>query len=374
MDLRPRSEKRFQLISFFDNVGGCFVEISCVDLFCGAGALTHGLLHSGIKVTAGIDLDESCRYAFEHNNVPAKFFAADVAAVTGEMLQAMYPEGGIKLLAGCAPCQPFSSYSLGKAHQQEHTWTLLAEFGRLVGELLPEIVTMENVPKVEKHRIFTDFLKKLRKLDYHVSYRTVDCAEYGIPQTRRRLVLLASRLAPIELRPRDPKRDRRRTVRTTIANLPKLRMGEISTRDPLHRTSTLSSLNMRRLKVSVAGGTWRDWDPTLVAVCHRGKSGKTFPGVYGRMTWDDPAPTITTQFYGFGNGRFGHPQQDRALSLREGALLQTFPAKYRFVEPRAQIQFRTIGRMIGNAVPVRLGRVIGESIIAHVRSSSSRVR
>jgi DNA (cytosine-5)-methyltransferase 1 len=183
-------------------------------------------------------------------------------------------------------------------------------------------------------------------------------------------VLLASKLGEIHLRPPHPKKDRRKSVRAAIGRLDEISAGEVSEDDPLHRASNLTPINMRRLRASVAGGTWRDWDPRLVAACHRSKSGGSFPSVYGRMSWDLPAPTITTQFYGFGNGRFGHPEQDRALSLREGALLQTFPAKYRFTDPQKPIQFTSIGLMVGNAVPVRLGQVIGESLVSHARASS----
>lgn len=136
--------------------------------------------------------------------------------------------------------------------------------------------------------------------------------------------------------------------------------------DPLHQTATLSPTNLLRIRASKPGGTWRDWDPELVATCHRKRSGKTYPSVYGRMSWDEPAPTVTTQFFGFGNGRFGHPEQDRAISLREGAILQSFPKNYRFVKPGEPIHFSILGRLIGNAVPVKLGEAIGRSLVAHV--------
>ncbi|MCG7985703.1 MAG: DNA cytosine methyltransferase [Candidatus Thiodiazotropha lotti] len=342
------------------------MKISAVDIFCGAGGLSHGLGRAGINITAGYDLDESCRYAFEYNNKPAKFYAVDVTAVTGEMLESEFSGADCRLLAGCAPCQPFSTYSLGKTKSCDSKWRLLTEFGRLVKEIEPEIVTMENVPKLQQHKVFQEFKNLLLKLDYYTSYQIVDCADYGIPQTRKRLVLLASKFGPIELRSRDPRRDKRRVVRHVIGKRESINAGEVSDRDQLHRASAVSAINLQRLQASQPGGTWRDWDDDLVAKCHREGTGSTFIGVYGRMSWDQPAPTITTQFYGFGNGRFGHPVQNRALSLREGAMLQTFPPTYRFVKPGEPIYFRTIGRLIGNAVPVRLGQVIGESIQDHI--------
>jgi DNA (cytosine-5)-methyltransferase 1 len=125
---------------------------------------------------------------------------------------------------------------------------------------------------------------------------------------------------------------------------------------------------MQRIRASKPGGTWRDWESSLVAKCHRKKKGKTYPSVYGRMEWDAPSPTITTQFFGFGNGRFGHPKQNRAISLREGAILQSFPENYRFAQADGEYPMKTIGRLIGNAVPVRLGQAIGKSILQHIET------
>jgi DNA (cytosine-5)-methyltransferase 1 len=243
---------------------------------------------------------------------------------------------------------------------------MLKQFERLVKETRPTLVTMENVPQVQKHAVFRSFVRMLEAADYWVRTGIVSCVDYGIPQARTRLVLLASKLGPVALRPRDGRRDRARTVRQTIGRMERLKAGQTSEIDPLHRASALSVLNSKRIREASPGGSWRDWDAKLVATCHRNETGRSFPGVYGRMEWDKPSPTITTQFYGFGSGRFGHPQQHRALSLREGSLLQTFPPNYEFVRGEAQVHFATVGRLIGNAVPVRLGEVIGESLLEHV--------
>jgi DNA (cytosine-5)-methyltransferase 1 len=225
---------------------------------------------------------------------------------------------------------------------------------------------MENVPRLAEQSIFSDFVAALKSAKYHVSFEVVKSADYGVPQQRERLVLLASKLGPVSLiAPTHSKKPR--TVRQAIANLPPLKAGGEHPRDSLHQAATLSPTNLRRVRASSPGGTWRDWRKGLRAACHRKPSGKTYPSVYGRMTWDEPAPTMTTQFFGFGNGRFGHPKQDRAISLREGAIIQSFPRKYRFVKPGQPIHFKTLGRLIGNAVPVRLGEAIGLSLIRHVR-------
>ena len=231
---------------------------------------------------------------------------------------------------------------------------------------------MENVPSVGRHTVFANFVKSLEKLNYRVWYDIVECAEYGVPQTRRRMVLLASLLGPITMVP--PTRKKPKTVQQAIGRLTPIEAGSRSQKDRLHASSSLSTLNMRRMKASRPGGTWRDWPKSLVAECHRGETGKTYPSVYGRMEWHKPAPTMTTQCHGFGNGRFGHPEQDRAISLREAAILQGFPRNYKFVRPTDNVEFSAIGRLVGNAVPVDLGRAIARSILAHIDEVSPKRR
>jgi DNA (cytosine-5)-methyltransferase 1 len=157
-------------------------------------------------------------------------------------------------------------------------------------------------------------------------------------------------------------------VKDAISGLKPLAAGETDPNDNLHSACCLSDLNLRRIKASKPGGTWRDWDEDLVAVCHRKKSGQTYPSVYGRMRWDAPAPTITTQCFGYGNGRFGHPEQDRAITLREAAILQTFPDSYHFLRKGERLRFDVVGRLIGNAVPVRIGEVVAESLFQHLET------
>jgi DNA (cytosine-5)-methyltransferase 1 len=223
---------------------------------------------------------------------------------------------------------------------------------------------MENVPQILNHQVFQDFLIKLKQ--YNIWYQVVDCRQYGIPQTRKRLVLLASRFGEIELLPPNLLESHYVTVRKAISKLPPLTAGQSDKRDPLHTASSLSKINLRRIQASIPGGTWRDWDESLLAPCHRKESGQTYSSVYGRMEWDVPAPTITTQCFGFGNGRFGHPEQDRAISLREAAILQTFPRSYKFIKFGERARFNVLGRLIGNAVPVRIGEIVGRSLIQHL--------
>ncbi len=337
-----------------------------MDLFCGAGGLAFGLQRSGIGIAAGIDIDESCRFAFE-TNVKAPFYPLDVGNVSSSFVEGLFPDGSVRILAGCAPCQPFSSYTNGQARPHEQ-WQLLRKFAELVDSIKPDIVTMENVPRLRYHEVFKEFLGVLENLGYRYepTQIVVHCADYGVPQTRRRLVILASRFGPLQLAPPTHAREDRVTVWETIRKLEPISAGEGSRVDRLHRSSRLNETNLARIRSSRPGGTWRDWDDHLVATCHTTDRGRSYKSVYGRMKWNEPAPTITTQFNGFGNGRFGHPEQDRAISLREGALLQTFPEGYQFIPDDRVVQFAPVARMIGNAVPPKLAEAIGCSIQRHV--------
>ena len=222
---------------------------------------------------------------------------------------------------------------------------------------------MENVPQVMQHSVFHEFLSVLG--GYEKWWSIVECASLGIPQTRKRLVLIASRLGSEGL-DLGAFKGANSTVQTAIGSLAPIQAGQADPNDPLHVASSLSDVNLCRIRASRPGGTWRDWPSSLLAECHKKQTGATYPSVYGRMEWDKPSPTITTQCFGYGNGRFGHPDQDRAISLREAAILQTFPSDYKFASKQEEIKFSTMGRLIGNAVPVRLGQAIGEVIMQHV--------
>ena len=336
--------------------------IAAIDLFCGAGGLSLGLHQAGIKIIAGIDLDPACKYPYERN-LKAEFLLKDVGDVKGEDLDALWPEGAKRLLAGCAPCQPFSSHRRGANTKGEDSWNLLSHFARLVAEAKPEFVTMENVTRLGKMEVFESFVATLTELGYGVDFGTLYGPEFGLPQERRRLVLVASRIGEISLPKGNKDRTKFKTVRNTIGALPRLNHGETDPDDYLHTARRLTPLNEKRMKASSPGGTWRDWPEELLAPCHRRASGASFQAFYGRMTWDAPAPTITTQCYNFGTGRFGHPEQDRSLTLREAAMLQGFPRSYRFVKDKERPSLQAVGRLIGNAVPPAFGRAVGRAFI-----------
>ncbi|TKJ40453.1 DNA (cytosine-5-)-methyltransferase [candidate division LCP-89 bacterium B3_LCP] len=345
------------------------MSFSVVDLFCGVGGLTHGLTLEGVKVNAGIDLDPACRYPYEKNN-DARFIERDVGELSSDDIKSLFPRGDMKILVGCAPCQPFSTYNQGKDHKNDSKWGLLYTFGQLIEEIQPTIVSMENVPRLSNHNVYKDFVQLLERNEYKVKPFNVYCPKYGIPQTRKRLVLFASKLGELDILPSFCDPNQYSTVRQAIGHLEPLQAGEVSTKDSLHRARNLSTLNLNRIRASRPGGSWREWDKDLIADCHKKETCRTFTSVYGRMEWDKPSPTMTTLFHGFGNGRFGHPEQDRAISIREAALIQSFPEDYEFVEKDSAITFMKLGRLIGNAVPVNLGKVIAQSIIKHLETYS----
>jgi DNA-methyltransferase (dcm) len=337
--------------------------ITAIDLFCGTGGLTHGLKLSGVDVVSGYDLDGNVRYAYETNN-DAVFFQKSIEEITPTELTVQFGTG-YTLLAGCAPCQPFSQLNNGKIVKRRD-WGLLYDFSRLVEKVLPTFVTMENVPQLKNHEVYKDFISNLLKAKYSVFEKVVLCADYGVPQKRKRLVVLASRLGDIKLIPPRYEPKTYKTVRDTIYHLKPLAAGETDLDDRLHSASVVSELNLKRLRYSRQNGSWLDWPADLVAPCHRKIATNNYFSAYGRMAWDEPAPTITTGCHGISHGRFGHPEQDRALSFREAALLQSFPPEYEFSPNNHVLSKAVLARMIGNAVPVELGRAIGDSFFSHL--------
>lgn len=342
---------------------------SVIDIFCGAGGLTHGFVRQDFNVVAGIDNDIDCKYPYEHNNKRARFIHKSICDIDAHEIDALFLPNQPKILVGCAPCQPFSSYTHKREYQDK--WDLVIKFAELIAEIKPDVFSMENVPALvsyKKREVFNEFIDRLQPHYPHgIWHDIVNAPDYGVPQKRRRLVVLGSKFGKIELLARTCEPNEYVTVEDTIGDLPPIEAGEVCEGDPLHRSQGLSPTNLKRIRQSKPGGTWRDWEEDLRAPCHQRATGKTYASVYGRMRPDCPSPTITTQAYGFGTGRFGHPSQDRALSLREMALLQTFPRDYKFLDfENATISFNRVGKLIGNAVPVLLAKRIAESIERHL--------
>jgi len=346
------------------------MKIRVADFFCGCGGTSAGLRAAGLKTLVGIDIDPEAEVTFRANFPQSDFLCLDARQLRPRALEPalsrdrQYP----LLFSACVPCQPFSKQNRQavKRVSKLHDAALLDEFHRFISYFLPEYIFLENVPGLQKvsRRTgpFARFLKHLSSLNYEVVTDVVACQEYGVPQKRQRLVLLASRLGPIELPAQthgtSPNLRPYSTVREWISKYPSIAAGEEHSAIPNHRARALSARNLARIRATPQGGSRRDWPESLVLRCHEGHDGHT--DVYGRLDWDRPAPALTTKCITLSNGRFGHPEQDRAISVREAASLQTFPEDFVF-----HGSLTTMARHIGNAVPVLMAKTFGQAIVRH---------
>ena len=339
--------------------------MKAIDLCCGAGGLTNGLRRAGWNVAAGIDADDAVGPTYRRNNPTSRFVHADLRSIRDDDLRAL--AGGTPsrelLLAACVPCQAFSKQRGRRGIRERSDATLLQEFARLVVALRPRAVLMENVPgiaAVPGFSSFRRFIKTLGDCGYDYDHRVLNARDFGVPQHRRRRVLVAVLEAP-PLLPEPLIADAGTslaTVRTAIAHFPAIDAGEAHPVIANHYAARLSPLNLQRIKATPAnGGSRRHWPPALALHCHR-REETGFSDVYGRMWWDRVAPTLTSRCNSLSNGRFGHPEQDRAVSLREAAALQTFADDYVFSGTR-----NAIACWIGNAVPVALAEVLGGAVM-----------
>lgn len=341
-------------------------KIVAIDFFCGAGGVTRGLRDAKIQVVAGIDIEEDFEKTYTSNNPGSKYINKNISAVSRyELEELLAPLNYDHLMfSGCAPCQPFSSCYKGESESDERS-SVLAHFGRLIQELKPDFVFTENVPgilKICEGKPIKDFVSTLEKNRYRIAAGVVNAKWYGIPQERRRLILIGSRMAVQPSLPQathGPGLEPYSTVKDTIKGYSRLRAGGKSRVFHNHECSELASTNLERIRATPKdGGSWEDWPARLLLECHK-KEDAGHSDVYGRMRWDTPSPTLTCRCYSISNGRFGHPSQDRAISFREAAALQTFPDNYIFYG-RSK---KSLGMQIGNAVPVSLAKLIGEQVV-----------
>jgi DNA (cytosine-5)-methyltransferase 1 len=227
-------------------------DVAAVDLFCGAGGLSHGLASQGIDVRVGLDINPACAYPYAANNSGA-FVLRDMATLNAGHLAEYWKGADVRLLAGCAPCQAFSTYTQARRKAEDDRWALVDHFVALTCTAMPDLVTMENVPGLLTHRRFDRCVKRLVRCGYSVSVTVVDSAAYGAPQMRQRLVLLASLLGSLDLISPAKFRAKRKTVRDAIGGLEPLKAGQTSPNDPLHVASRLSPLNLKRIRHSEPG-------------------------------------------------------------------------------------------------------------------------
>ncbi|MDO7253059.1 DNA cytosine methyltransferase [Helicobacter cappadocius] len=332
-------------------------KIQAIDFFSGAGGLTKGLELAGINVFAGIDFEKSCKDTYEKNN-DAIFINKNITNITVKEIKNLFKEnvskGDYTMLAGCAPCQPYSMINTRKK-QNDDRKTLLDEFRRIINGVKPHFVLMENVSRLnQENPYFFNFIVMLQKNGYHFEYKVLNAKDFGVAQNRKRLFLIACRIKGVRLSFDNIQKQSPITLRDVIYNLESIEHDRPSEKDTLHRSKKLNEINLRRIKSTpLNGGLRTNWSDDLKLPCHSKK--EIFCDNYGRLAWDKISSTITTKFNQYYSGRFGHPEQDRALSLREGALLQSFPKDYEFYGTDSQI-----AKQIGNAVPVNLSKAVGE--------------
>lgn len=342
------------------------INYKAIDFFCGGGGMTCGLRQAGINVIAGVDFDKDCKDTYEFNNPGSTFIHTDITELTSDYFEKIFDikkNDDNLILIGCSPCQYYTIINT-KKKKSKKSKNLLLDFSRFLDYYNPGYVLVENVPGIEsrKDSILPRFLSFLKKKGYqYIERDIIDMSFYGVPQSRRRFSLIASRIKPVSL----PQKDRTQSLLKDYISkdngFPPIPAGHKDKTDFNHTTAGLHEINLRRLaKTPKNGGTrmgWKD-DSELQLECYIGKD-NSFKDVYGRMSWNKPASTITTKFFNISNGRFAHPEQDRAISLREGATLQTFPENYVFKTKSLQ----AAAKLIGNAVPPEYAKRVGLSII-----------
>ena len=347
-------------------------NVKVFDFFSGCGGASCGFQAAGMEIVYALDRDADAESTFRKNFPASSFDRTDIrrASVSAVRRLTKDRKPAPILFCGCAPCQPFTQQNtIQPAPDEDDRVPLLSQFARFIKACKPDIVFVENVPGLQRlndgSQPFTNFLKTLDASGYHQpAYDVVPLMKYGVPQSRRRLVLLASRHGPIGLPPAThgpgTETPQYATVRDWIGGLPPIAAGETHPQVPDHRAADLSNLNLERIRATPEGGSHQCWPDRLKLPCHEKSGG--YSDVYGRMSWDRPASALTTRCTSYSNGRFGHPDQDRAISIREAAYLQTFPIDFEFAGG-----YGSIARQIGNAVPVQVAATVGNHVIGHLR-------
>lgn len=347
-------------------------NFTAIDLFSGCGGSALGFKNAGFKITAAVDNDKASAKTYKKNNPKTIFFEDKIEDLKGNVIleKSGLKKGKCTVILACPPCQGFSS-ARRISQRNDPRNKLIFEFVRLTKEINPEFIAMENVPGLSKGEginLFSEAVKRLTKIGYKMHVNDVfDASDFGVPQRRKRLILLGTRLKGLKITHPVPEfgqenQPKKKTVRETIENLRIIKAGEFDANDYLHRSRNLSELNLRRLTKFTPknGGSWKDWPEELKLECMKRWSGHS--DVYGRMRWDEPAPTLTGGCTNLSKGRFGHPEQNRAISLREAARLQSFPDDYIFDGNTGEISDQ-----IGNSVPPLLAEKIGKAIINSIK-------
>lgn len=345
-------------------------EYLAIDPFCGAGGLSLGLQSAGFDVAGGFDLDPICIETLNMNkeHLNHSIFQADIRdMLKGALLKKLnIKKGDIHLLAGGPPCQGFSvQRTIGEDHDERNL--LVDDYADLILDILPKFFLLENVPGIGGKRgikIMEKYKNKISSHGYFLHEKILDAQDYGVPQRRKRFILVGELTEKPKFSWPEVHIKKRRTVKETIGYLPPAPLDGDHPEYPKHRADKLSEINLKRIRAIKQGQSRVDLPEELLAECHLLDASKIgHRNVYGRMSWDDVAPTITARFDSFTRGKFGHPEQDRSISLLEGALLQTFPESYRFSGNKVEV-----ARQIGNAVPPKFAAEIGKALIRAIES------
>ena len=348
--------------------------LKVIDLFSGCGGSALGFKQAGFDIKVAVDIDKLASQSFKLNFPDAEVFTSDISTLNSkDLLKAAQASSGDEIvIIACPPCQGFSTARRKSEAVNDLRNFLIYEFFRVVKEIKPLAFVMENVPGLARgigRPFFEDILEKINNLGYKTVYEVVNTADYGVPQRRKRLILIGTNDPKIKLT--FPKKTHQNpaqnngclvpwdTVRNAIKDLKNIKAGEKSKSDPMHAASNLAEINLKRISITPHdGGSRISWPNELILKCHKRVTG--YKDIYGRMSWDTPSPTITGGCVMISKGRFGHPEQDRAISLREAARLQTFPDSYKFVG-----NFGQIAKQIGNAVPPLLAKMTAQIIKSH---------
>lgn len=344
--------------------------VKVFDFFSGCGGASAGLRSAGLEIALGLDNDPDAARTFQTNFAEADFLCADIVGIPEESLRHVVSrwQKHPLMFNACAPCQPFSRQRRGEADPNDRRLALLSHLLRFVRRYRPEFIFAENVPGLRDsnagREIFEHFILILRDIGYDTCHAVIRSQDYGVPQRRQRLIVLASTLGPVTLPDKthgpNTTQPRYATVRKWIADLPAISAGETHPTIPNHRAAGLSPLNVQRIRATPPGGGWADL-PQHLMPASRTSGFAGFTDVYGRLRWDSPAPALTTRCISYSNGRYGHPCQDRAISVREAASLQTFPRDFLFSG-----NLNSQARQVGNAVPVLLAQHFGIAVREHI--------
>jgi len=334
------------------------IKYNSIDLFAGVGGLTEGMHKAGFQTKLAIEIVDNAVIGYKLNHPNSEVLQKDIRIITKEEISNILNGERLHLLAGCPPCQGFSSVRrLNRSSVADDRNDLVLEYLRLVKEHLPYTIMMENVPALREYDLFKKVVEELQIIGYHIDVDVVNVKDYGVPQSRRRLVMVGSLLGPIKI---DRGTNEKVTVRDTISKLESIELTE----DPIHKiTAKHTGHVMERIRLTPKdGGSRKDLPKEWELECHKGKD-IGFNDIYGRLRWDDYSTTITGGCLNPSKGRFLHPEEDRVITPREAALLQSFPEDYKFP---VNIPKQALALLIGNALPPKFSYIQSLNIKKHL--------